>query len=112
MINVDVCIRDGAILPVDVSIDLVLDKFYRKFEDEIRVKVQRRVDQFFSLNSWDYGKTLKDTGLIKVISDIREIQHMEITFTGNDTNNSGQVVTARFYEIIRPDTLTINFVYE
>lgn len=107
-----VCIRDGVILLADITIDLTLDKLYRKFQDDINTRVSRRVSQFFSLNNWEYGQTLKETDLVKVLSDIIEINSMDITFTTNDTNNSGQTVTSNFYEIIRPDTLTINFVYE
>lgn len=107
-----VCIRDGIVVLTDISIDLTVDKFYRKFEEEIRGKVNRRINEFFTINNWEYGQTLKDTDVVKSISDIKEIKTMDITFTTNDPSNSGQVVTTRFYEIIRPDTLTISFNYE
>lgn len=112
MINNHVCIRDGIALEVDVYIDLVIDKFYRKFEDELRVKIERRLDSFFALGSWEYGQNLKDTNIIKVLSDLREIKNLEITFSTNNPDNGGQTVTTRFYEIIRPSSLTISFIYE
>jgi hypothetical protein len=107
-----VCIRDGTIILADIAIDLTIDKFYRKFQDELNAKVTMRVNNFFSLNNWDYGQTLKETDLIKSLSDIPEIKTIDITFTTNDPSNSGQVVTSNFYEIIRPDTLTISFIYD
>lgn len=112
MITDFICIRNGAIIEVDVNIDVVLDKFYRKFEDEIRVKVEQRVSSFFSLNNWDYGKNLKAVDLIKHLSDIKESSTFEITFTTDDEDNSGELVTTKFFEIIRSNIVEINFVYE
>lgn len=106
-----VCIKNGSVLLVDVAVDITLGKFYRKFEDEIRSRVTSRVNMFFSLNNWDYGDQLKDTNLIKQLSDIKEVTSFDITFTTNDAENSGNMVTTDFYEIIRPDTINISFVY-
>lgn len=106
-----VCVRDGTIVLADVLIDLTMDKFYRKFEDEVRARAERRVGEFFSVVNWDYGQTLKDSDLIKSLADIKEVKTMDVTFTTNDPQNSGQVVTAKFYEIVRADTLTISFIY-
>ncbi len=111
MITDLICIKNGSTIITDVTIDLVVDKFYRKFKEEIEIKVKRRVDNFFLLSSWDYGKTLKDTDLIKSVSDIKEISSMEVSFTTNDPDNSGNLVNARYYEIIRPDTTTISFTF-
>lgn len=107
-----VCIRDGQIVSVDSSIDIVLDRFYRKYEDELRVKIQRRIDNFFSLQNWEYGQILRDSDLIKALSDIKEISRIEVTFVTNDDSNGGSTVTAKFYEIIRPDVNDIVFTYE
>lgn len=107
-----VCLRDGIIISTDVSIDLTLDKFFRKFEDEIKTRVLRRTNNFFSLINWDYGKTLLETDLIKNLSDVKEISHIDITFTTNDPDNSGQTVVAKYNEIIRPDDIQIIFLYQ
>lgn len=112
MLTDTICIRDGVVVDVDVHIDLTLDKFYRKFEDEIREKVQRRATTFFSLNNWDYAKTLKDVDLIKALSDINEVRSIDCHFQTDNEDNSGDVVSARFFEIIRPNTTEISFVYE
>lgn len=107
-----VCIRDGHVISTDVSIDVVIDRFYRKFEDEFRERIRRRVDRFFALPNWEYGQTLRDSDLIKDLADVREVDRYEITFVTNDEQNSGQTVTAKFNEIIRPDNIEIAFVYE
>jgi hypothetical protein len=111
MITDKVCIKDGVVIDTDVSVDVIVDKFYRKFEDEIREKITRRVSTFFSLNNWDYDQDLRSTDLIKVLSDIKEIQSMEVNFVTDDPDNSGIVVVAKFFQIIRPGVLEINFIY-
>jgi hypothetical protein len=107
-----VCIRNGFVVSVDVSIDVIIDKFYRKFEDEYRERISRRIDRFFSLNSWEYNQDLRDVDLIKELSDIREVNRYESTFVTDDPDNTGQIITTKFNEIIRPDTIDISFSYE
>jgi hypothetical protein len=107
-----VCIKDGTILLTDISIDVVMDKFYRKFEDQYRARVTQIVNSFFALNNWDYKQSLKQEDINKELSSIREVKRFEMTFLTNDPENGGGLVTARFNEIIRPDTVSITFVYE
>ena len=112
MITDYVCIKDGVILYVDVSIDVVMDKFYRKFEEEFRQKIESRITQFFSLNNWDYGQTLKNIDLSKSISDVKEIISLEVTLNTENEENSGITVYSKYYEIIRPNVIDISFNYE
>lgn len=112
MLTDKICIKDGVVIEVDVHIDITLDKFYRKFEDELSNKVTSRVTNFFSLNNWDYGETLKNVDVIKSLSDINELSNVDVHFQTDNPANSGDVVTTRFYEIIRPSIIDINFVYE
>lgn len=107
-----ICLKDGVIIEVDVIVDVVLDKFYKKFEDEFRERINRKVGLFFSLNNWDYGQPLKSVDLIKEISDIKEIRTIEVNLITEDEANSGDLVVAKFYQIVRPQTFEINFVYE
>ena len=112
MITDYICIKDGVVVEVDVNIDISMDKFYRKFEDEFKERINRKATSFFSLNNWDYGKTLKSIDLIKYLSDIPEITSVDINFQTNNQNNSGEIVTTKFYEIVRPSIIIISFVYE
>lgn len=112
MLTTNICIKDGVVIEVDVSIDLTLDKFYRKFEEELKDRVNRRIATFFSLNNWDFGKILKSVDLIKTLADMTEIQNIEVNFQTNDEENSGEIVTASFYEIVRPSVIEISFVYQ
>jgi hypothetical protein len=112
MITDFVCIKDGVVVAVDVTVDVTLDKFYRKFEEEFRERIDQRITSFYSLNNWDYGKTLRAVDLIKALSDIREIRTVDINFETEEEANSGEVVTTKYYEIIRPSSYEINFVYE
>lgn len=105
-----VCIKDGSVIEVDINLDVIMDKFYKKFEDEYRIKLTRKIESFFSLNNWNYGQSLKAVDLVKEVSDIKEIRSIDINFV-TDTD-SGELITAKFYEIIRSSTIDINFVYE
>lgn len=112
MITDFVCIRDGVVVEVDVSVDVVMDKFFKKFEDEFEVRIQRIVNNFFSINKWDYDQNLRDSDLMRQLGEIKEAKTFEIDFQTDDEDNSGVFVSTKFFEIIRPDTLEINFAYE
>lgn len=105
-----ICIKDGVVLKVDVSIDVILDKFYRKFEKEYKENILSRIKNFFSINNWDYNQILKETDLIKELSDLKEIQSYQITFI-TENGESGILVSPKFYEIIRPDNIVVSFIY-
>ena len=107
-----VCIRNGIIVLVETVIDLTVNKIYKKLKEELTVKVTNKINEFFALYNWDYGQSLQDTDVIKFLSSIAELSYITATFTTNDPGNSGAIVTAKFNEIIRPDTLTFNFTFE
>ena len=106
-----VCLRDGTIIAVDISIEISVDKFYRKFEEEIKGKISERVNTFSGLNNWWFGKDLKSADLIKALSDIAEIQSITVDFETGITGNSGETVTTDYNEIIRFDDTSIAFMY-
>ena len=106
-----VCIRSGAVLSVDVSVDVTLDKFYRKFELEMKNKISTRIDSFFSLNNWEFGQALHGIDITKALADLKDIQSVDVALSTTDPNNSGSIVTAKFFEVIRPDQITISFIY-
>lgn len=107
-----VCIRDGKIIATDVTLDIVADKFFKKIREELQVKVLNRVASFFSLNNWEFGKGLAASDLVKSLSDLREIKSVDVTFTTDDADNSGEAVSASFDEIIRPDAVNVAFTFE
>lgn len=104
-----ICIRNGEIIFTDVLIDLTVDKSFKNAEEELRERVNRRIDSFFRLTEWEYGDDLKESEVIRALADIDEIISGDITFTTDDDENSGDLVTARYFEIIRPDEITITF---
>ncbi len=106
-----VCIRDGIIVYADIAIEAMLDKAYRKFEEEIKQNILNRTQAFFSLHRWEYGQTLKDIDLVKELSQVRQVDSYAVEFTTDDEDNSGAVVTTKYYEIIRPDNIDISFTY-
>ena len=105
-------VLDGEVISSDISVNVVMDKYYKKFEDEIKTNMLLRIENFFSLNNWDYEQNLRDVDIIKALSDMQQPSRYDIYFTTNDPNNSGKVVRARYFEIIRPDIITVSFTYE
>lgn len=112
MITDFVCIKDGFIVKVDVNISVTIDKFYKKFEDEYRVKIFNRINSFFSIYRWEYGQSLRDGDIIKELSDIKEITKIDITFNTDLATEASTLVTTKYFEIIRPDIIDLGFVYE
>lgn len=112
MLTDTICIKDGVVIEVDINIDITMNKFYKKFQDNIEERITRKLNGFFNLNNWDYEKPLNSVDIIKELSDIKEIKSVDVELTSDDPNNSGSLVTTKFYEIIRPSTTEINFVYE
>jgi hypothetical protein len=106
-----VCIRDGVVVSVDMTIDITADKALRKNKEELDIRVRKKVNDFFLLDNWEYGQSLKETDLVKALSDIKELDSLDTTFTTTDPDNGGDIVTAKFYEIIRPDTININYIF-
>jgi len=107
-----ICIKNGVVVEVDVVIDIVINRFYKKFENELRVKIEQRLNQFFSLVNWEFKQDLRSSNISTSLSDLKEITRTEINLITNSDSNSGAHVTTKFYEIIRPDTIQISFTYE
>jgi len=112
MITDFICLKDGEVLEVDVSIEVTLSRINKKFEQEIRSNIQNAVDDFFSLNSWEYDQDLKENDLIKSLSSVKQVDAFNIVFTTDDADNSGDFVSTKFFQIIRPSTIEIAFMYE
>jgi len=112
MVTDYVCIKNGEVVNLDVTVDIIMDRFYRKFESEIRIKVENRINRLFSLNNWEYDQNLRDVDVIKSINDIKEIERIEVMLSTDDPNNSGSYVVTNYRQIIRPDIISIEFSYE
>jgi len=106
------CLKDGVVVLTSVLIDVVLDKYYRTFEETIKARIQSALSVFFNLVNWDYGQTLRDTDVIKALFSVQEPYRYDVTLTTANPDNSGKQVTTKYFEIIRPDTIEIEFQYE
>jgi hypothetical protein len=110
MITDYICIKDGQVVEVDASIEITLSRINKKFEQEIRVNIQNKIDEFFSLKNWDYGQNLRDSDMIKSLAAIKQAESFDIVFSTN--SGSGDVVQAKFYEIVRPGLIEVAFMYQ
>jgi len=105
-------VLDGEIILSNISINVIIDKYYKKFEDDIKANIISRTENLFSLNNWDYEQNLRDVDIIKALSDLQQPRRYDIYFTTSDPDNSGKIVRARYFEIIRPETISVSFTYE
>lgn len=107
-----VCIRDGVVKLVDTTVDITLNSFYLKFKDELERTIRNQILAFFNLNNWEFGNTLKDSSLIKAITTISQINSVNVVFSTDDPEETGTTITSSYYELIRPDDITINLIFE
>jgi uncharacterized alkaline shock family protein YloU len=106
-----ICIKDGEVLEVDVSVEVTVLKIHRKFEQEIKENVEKKISEFFNINNWEFDMNLKESDLIKYLSNAKYAIGFDALFVSNDDDNSGNLVTTKYYQIIRPDTITVSFMY-
>lgn len=107
-----VCIKDGEIIDVDIVVNANSNRFFSKFKEEIKIKLERKINDFFFLANWDFNQDLKDKDLVKSLSDIKEISSVDVSFVTADPENSGSQVAAKYYQVIRPNNITITFAFE
>jgi uncharacterized alkaline shock family protein YloU len=106
-----ICIKNGEVLEVDVSVEVSVSRINRKFEQEIKENIQKKINEFFDLNLWEFDMNLRESDLIKYLSSVKQANSFDIIFTTNDEENSGSLVVTKYYQIIRPDTINISFMY-
>ena len=116
-----VCVKDGVVVYVEISITATLNQLYKKYQNEVQQNIQNIVAQFFSINNWDYGQTLKSIDLIKALASVQQIDDVTVTFYLQDNYNSTNPtfnntvlteVDVDFYEIIRPSiNVPINIIF-
>jgi hypothetical protein len=112
MVTDYLCLRDGVVVETDVFLEVKISRINKKFEQEIRANIENKIDEFFALSAWDYGKELRESDLVKTLASVKQAEGFDIVFTTDDENNSGQVVRTKFYEIVRPGSIEIAFMYQ
>ena len=110
MMTDNICIKDGEVIDVNIMIDVTFDKFYKKFEDDIRASIENKIELYFNLTNWDYGQPLQEADIIQSLSDLKQIKSIDIMFSTVEIP-SAKIITTKYYEIIRPESITINFLY-
>jgi hypothetical protein len=111
-----ICIKDGEILWTDILIDVVLDVSQKRSEESVRERIAHRLGNFFHMHNWRFGQTLRESQVVKVLADIKEIYHMDVSFMTAKEVEAGHgttsIVVPKFNEIICPDNLNISINYK
>jgi hypothetical protein len=53
---------------------------------------------------------LQETDIIQAISNVKQVKNIDVTFNTVEIP-SGKIITVKYYEIIRPESITVNFLY-
>ena len=113
MMTDSITVQNGTIVLVSLNIDVFLTPQFIPFEEEIGASIYRDLAIFFNLQNWEYGQALRNIDVLKALSAIPQPYRYDIQFTiDNDTNRNPNEVIVNFYEIIRPDQITLRFHYE
>jgi hypothetical protein len=110
MMTDQICIKNGDILEVDVSVEVKMSRINKKFEQEVLSNIELKIAEFFRLGDWDYGMDLRENDLVKKLSSVRQADGFDIVFTTNE--GSGDSVFPKYNQIIRQGTIDISFMYE
>jgi hypothetical protein len=109
-----ICVKDGDVIPVDVNVDVTVDNIYKKYENEIRTRVVSKLEEFFELVNWEFGKSLKEKDIIKALIGIKEIKGVDVSFItprSFDDEEVNNIIKVKYNEIVRPDNISVNFAY-
>ena len=97
-----VCIKDGVVVYVDISITATLDVLYKKYQNEVQQSILNITNKFFSINNWDFGQSLRSIDLIKALAIITQVDDVTVSFNLQNNDTTLTEVNVNFYEIIRP----------
>lgn len=105
MITDDVVIVDGLIRTIDLVVTVNLDRRYQGIESTILSKASRNINNFFTSDIMDFGRSLVFANLNRSIFEIEEV-----IFSTVD-NFDEEIVTIDFNEVIQLNNLIINVNY-
>jgi hypothetical protein len=124
MLTDSVAIQDGGVLYTQINIDVVMSPQYQPFEEEVTAAILRNLAVFFNVKNWDYGQALRTIDVLKALANISQPYKYDIQFVvepenltspllPNNPNLTNPVeVVPRFFEIIRPSNIVLNYIYE
>lgn len=115
MFSDHLCLHDGEILLTDIALNVAISGLHKQQEQAIMDKIYKRLANLLNLKNFEFGQSLKENDIVKVLADIKEVEHISASFTTAKSIEQGHgsvnIITAAFYEIIRPDNIAINFQY-
>lgn len=104
MLTDEPVIVDGLIRTLDLQITVTLDSKYRKFESEIKSKVNQKILTYFDTDNSDFGEAFTPQDLVKDILSLTEIRYAVV-------DNVESTIKVEFNEIIQLNNLTIKLNY-
>jgi hypothetical protein len=106
-------IQDGVIVYINLFLDVYLTPQFQPFQEDISTEILRYLGIFFNIQNWDYGQALRVIDVLKALSSVTAPYRYNIQFTTADqVLQNVQEIQPLFNEIIRPNNIELNFIYE
>ncbi len=105
-----ICIKDASQVFQDMNINVEIDRFYLDFKKDIRDRVIDKINDFFALERWSIGDSLRKYDLVQYLNSIKNISSVNIDLVFNNQNlvQGADAVMVDFWKIIRPGTINIS----
>ena len=105
-----ICIKDASQVFQDMNINVEIDRFYLEFKKDIYDRVIDKINDFFSLEKWAIGDSMRKYDLVQYLNSIKNISSVNVELVYNSQNlvQGADAVVVDFWKIIRPGTLNIS----
>jgi hypothetical protein len=111
-----VVVLDGLLLPVDIDMNVVIDR--NADGSIVKVRVEDAISQFFSINNWDMGEAFYVSNFIEVLEAIDGVKYVDLFAPSDNILQSGQLADSSPVGSIAVNQLIIegsrvtNYYYE
>jgi len=114
MMTDSVCVKAGEVVTQDIAIGILSSRIYLREKAGIEQNILDRLDSFFRLSNWQFGRSLRKGELLRYLAGIQEITSIDVVFetVAADLDPDPDIVEVAPYQIIRPGDIEISFTFE
>jgi hypothetical protein len=110
-----VVILDGVLRPVDIDMNVVIDR--NSDASIVKVRVENAIDEFFNISNWDMGEPFYISNFIEAIESIDGVTYVDLFSPSDNILQSGKLSSERdsssigINELIIEGQRTTNYYY-
>lgn len=114
MMTDSICVKSGEIIQQSIAIGVLSSRTYLREKAGIERNIRDRLDTFFRLSNWSFGRPLRKGELLRYLAGIPEITSLDVVLESNaaDLDPDPDIVEVAPYQIIRPGEIEISFTFE